>query len=102
MVAGGFKNDLTALNDPTPHDRRYDRLVEYTLIIPRLVEGSAPLTFAGEFYSGQGLKLTPPLPAQLFPGGFVSRSSDAGPRAAPAMGAPALEEPKGTAEGAAP
>src|SRR5581483_11809487 len=33
MVAGGFKNDLAALNDTTPHDRRYDRLIEYTAII---------------------------------------------------------------------
>ena len=24
MVAGGFKNDLMALNDPTPHDERRD------------------------------------------------------------------------------
>src|SRR5262249_13779069 len=30
MVAGGFKNDLTALNDSTPHDKRYARLTEYT------------------------------------------------------------------------
>src|SRR6266436_3365284 len=30
MVAGGFKNDLEALGDPTPHDERYARLVEYT------------------------------------------------------------------------
>src|SRR5215813_13915855 len=29
MVAGGFKNDLVALNDTTPHDRRYDRMIEY-------------------------------------------------------------------------
>src|SRR3954468_19780870 len=36
MVAGGFKNDLIALNDVTPHDRRYDRLVEYTTIVQRL------------------------------------------------------------------
>ena len=98
MVAGGFKNDLTALNDPTPHDRRYDRLVEYTLIIRRLVEGSAPLTFAGEFYSVQGLKLTPPLPAELFPGVFVSGSSDAGQRAAQAMGATAVKYPKAPTE----
>src|SRR2546430_1235020 len=27
MVAGGFKNDLTALHDTTPHDKRYVRLV---------------------------------------------------------------------------
>src|SRR6266566_3812159 len=26
MVAGGFKNDLIALNDTTPHDKRYQRL----------------------------------------------------------------------------
>src|SRR5437016_14619106 len=33
MVAGGFKNDLVALNDTTPHDQRYDRLIEYTRIL---------------------------------------------------------------------
>jgi alkanesulfonate monooxygenase len=27
MVAGGFKNELAALNDTTPHDGRYERLV---------------------------------------------------------------------------
>src|SRR6188768_4183086 len=37
MVAGGFKNDLTALNDTTPHDSRYDRLAEYTEIIRALL-----------------------------------------------------------------
>ena len=37
MVAGGFKNDLAALDDMTPHDRRYDRVVEYTTIIQRLL-----------------------------------------------------------------
>src|SRR5579875_493430 len=35
MVAGGFKNDLAALNDDTPHDSRYERLIEYTTIIRR-------------------------------------------------------------------
>src|SRR6185503_6139868 len=33
MVAGGFKNDLVALDDQTPHDQRYDRIVEYGTII---------------------------------------------------------------------
>ncbi len=28
MVAGGFKNDLISLNDTTPHDERYTRLIE--------------------------------------------------------------------------
>ncbi|PYV37010.1 MAG: alkanesulfonate monooxygenase, partial [Acidobacteria bacterium] len=35
MVAGGFKNDLIALNDTTPHDKRYQRLIEYTTVIMR-------------------------------------------------------------------
>src|SRR6266511_5012843 len=37
MVAGGFRNDLAALNDLTPHDERYARLVEYTTIIQSLL-----------------------------------------------------------------
>src|SRR5262245_8749061 len=32
MVAGGFTHDLIALNDTTPHDKRYVRLTEYTTI----------------------------------------------------------------------
>lgn len=93
MVAGGFKNDLMALNDPTPHDRRYDRLTEYTLIIRRLLEGGA-VTFEGAFYTVKNLKLTPPLPDDLFPGIFVSGSSDAGCAAARAIGATAVKYPK--------
>ena len=45
MVAGGFTNDLKALGDATHHDRRYARLAEYGLIIKRLLESPAPLTF---------------------------------------------------------
>src|SRR5438552_865055 len=51
MVAGGFKNDLDALSDTTPHDKRYARLVEYTTIISRLLTGPAPLTYEGDFHS---------------------------------------------------
>ena len=50
MVAGGFKNDLDALKDSTPHDKRYDRLIEYTTIITRLLSGSSPVSYEGEFY----------------------------------------------------
>src|SRR5207249_1645163 len=77
MVAGGFKNDLVALNDTTPHDKRYDRLIEYTLIIRELLRGSA-VSYEGTFYQVKNLKLTPSLPGDLFPGIFVSGSSDAG------------------------
>lgn len=102
MVAGGFKNDLTALNDATPHDKRYDRLIEYTLVIRELLAGSGPLSFDGEFYKVKNLRLTPGLLATLFPGIFVSGSSDAGLAAAKAIGATAVKYPKQPGEEIAP
>lgn len=98
MVAGGFKNDLTALNDTTPHDQRYDRLTEYTLIMRNLLADGSPVSFDGTFYKVVNLKLTPPLPAELFPGIFISGSSDAGLEACRAVGATAIKYPKSTTE----
>ena len=98
MIAGGFKNDLIALNDTTPHDRRYDRLREYTLIIKRLLTESCPLSYDGEFYKVVNLKLTPTLPADLFPGIFISGSSEAGLEACKATGATAIKYPKASSE----
>ena len=39
MVAGGFRNDLRALGDETPHDERYDRMVESREIMTRSARG---------------------------------------------------------------
>ncbi len=102
MVAGGFKNDLTALNDTTPHDKRYERLIEYTLIIRQLLAGATPVSFDGAFYSVKNLKLTPTLLPELFPGIFVSGSSEAGFAAAKAIGATAVKYPKQPGEEIAP
>src|SRR5207249_8995755 len=101
MVAGGFKNDLVALNDTTPHDKRYDRLIEYTLIIRELLRGSA-VSYEGTFYQVKNLKLTPSLPADLFPGIFVSGSANAGLVAAKAIGATAVKYPNAPGEEVAP
>jgi len=98
MVAGGFKNDLNALNDPTPHDERYARLVEYTTLIMDLLRGTSPVTLAGRYYNVTNLKLTPPLPAALLPGVFVSGSSPAGIEAGRKLGATAVHYPKPAAE----
>src|SRR2546427_3131753 len=69
MVAGGFKNDLLALNDETPHDARYERLVEYTSIILQLLAGGRPPTFPGRVHPGTNLTLVPKLhPARSPPG----------------------------------
>lgn len=94
MVAGGFKNDLLALNDTTPHDQRYRRLIEYTTIIKRLLTESGPVSFHGEFYAIDKLKLQPALPAELVPGIFISGSSEGGLEAARAIGAVAVRYPK--------
>ncbi len=93
MVAGGFKNDLLALNDTTPHDRRYDRLVEYTTIIRRLLESRSPVSFEGDFYKIANATFGPQLASELFPGILVSGSSEAGLTAAREMGAIAVKYP---------
>jgi alkanesulfonate monooxygenase len=93
MVAGGFKNDLLALDDSTPHDRRYERLVEYVQIVNGLLAGST-VTFEGEFYRVSKLTLTPALPPALRPGIFISGSSEAGLAAARTIGATAIKYPK--------
>jgi alkanesulfonate monooxygenase len=94
MVAGGFKNDLTALNDTTPHDQRYTRLAEYTIIIKELLAGSGPVSYEGQVYKVENLKMVPPLDPELFPGIFVSGSSEAGLEVARALGATAIHYPE--------
>jgi alkanesulfonate monooxygenase len=94
LVAGGFKNDLVALNDETTHDKRYTRLVEYALIIKQLLESDRPVTFEGEFYKVRNLRMTPALDARLAPGILISGSSPAGLEAAKALGATAVKYPR--------
>ena len=94
MVAGGFRNDLAALQDSTPHDKRYRRLVEYTKIIQELLTSQEPVTYRGEFYGIDKLRMTPPLPPELAPGVLVSGSSEAGLSAATVLGALAVKYPQ--------
>jgi alkanesulfonate monooxygenase len=93
LVAGGFRNDLTALGDETPHDERYRRVVEYTEIIKRLLRGER-VSLDGDYYTIANLSLAPKLPPELFPGIFISGSSDAGVAAARAIQATAVKYPK--------
>jgi alkanesulfonate monooxygenase len=92
MVAGGFRNDLMALGDETPHDDRYNRTVEYTKIITGLLNGQT-VTFTGRWYQVKNLRLTPPLSTDLSPGLTISGSSPAGLAAAEEIGALAVRYP---------
>ncbi len=94
MVAGGFRNDLIAMGDETPHDDRYSRLVEYTQIIQGLLQLRGGLSFEGDYYNVKNLKMLPPLPEELIPEFTISGSSDAGFEAARATGATAIKYPK--------
>jgi alkanesulfonate monooxygenase len=94
MVAGGFKKDLLALGDATPHDDRYERAVEYTLILKALLSGAEPVTFEGRYYQVENLRMTPTLPSELAPGILISGSSEAGARAAEAISATRVKYPQ--------
>jgi alkanesulfonate monooxygenase len=94
MVAGGFTNDLVALDDRTPHDERYDRVVEYSLVVKALLAGTSPVTFHGNYYNVDKLRMTPPLQAEKQPGIFISGSSPAGLAAARALDATAIKYPQ--------
>jgi len=94
MIAGGFKNDLIALNDETPHDDRYLRLTEYTQIICELLRSDSGVTFDGKYYTIRNLKMTPALSPELQPGIMMSGSSPAGAAAAEAVGAIAVKYPQ--------
>jgi alkanesulfonate monooxygenase len=94
IVAGGFKNDLAALNDRTPHNLRYARLTEYTRIIRWLLEGGSPVTFKGEFYAVTNLSLAPALDPELMPRILLSGSSPEGRAAARALDALPVRYPE--------
>lgn len=94
LVSGGFRNDLLALGDETPHDRRYDRLTEYAEIVQGLLDGGKPVSLDGDFYRVEGLRLAPPLPEELRGDVFVSGSSEAGMGAAKRLDALAVKYPR--------
>jgi alkanesulfonate monooxygenase len=104
MIAGGFRNDLFALCDQTPHDQRYSRLIEYALIVRGLLAQNRPFSFSGTYYQVKNLILKPSLPAELFPRFLISGSSPAGRAAARSIGAIAVEypEPEHSYDGVAP
>jgi len=94
LVAGGFRNDLIALNDPTPHDARYERLAEYAKVMLDLLRHHSPSTFDGRFYQVRNLTLQPALPMELMPQVLMSGSSPAGLNSARAIGAIPVQYPE--------
>ncbi|HTE39528.1 MAG TPA: LLM class flavin-dependent oxidoreductase [Steroidobacteraceae bacterium] len=82
LVAGGFPLDLQSLGDNTPHDKRYDRLVEYGKIVRGLLSTKGVFSFSGEYYQVSNTRLSLPVPKDLFPVFMTAGSSEAGSAAA--------------------
>ena len=93
LIAGGFANDVAAFGDTLGHDGRYRRLMEYASILSALLSGAKPVTFSGEFYQIDKMKLREPVPEALRPRLFVSGSSDASKGAARRLDAVWLRYP---------
>ncbi|MCC5942119.1 MAG: LLM class flavin-dependent oxidoreductase [Balneolaceae bacterium] len=93
LVAGGYINDLIALGGSVDHDRRYDRLVEYTEIIQKLLTTSEGVTYEGEFYQIKNLKLHPEMPEELLPDYYLSGSSEAAKVASARLGVQLIQYP---------
>lgn len=93
MLAGGFRNDLLALGDPTEHDERYARTTEYSQILMGLLRGET-VTREGHWHQVHNLKLAPVLPADLMPEVLISGSSPAGRAAAADIGAVPIRYPE--------
>lgn len=94
MLAGGFKNDLVALGDQTPHDERYARTIEYTQIMMGLLSTAGPVTLDGAYYQVNNLRMTPAMPPDLVPEVLISGSSPAGLAAARTLGATPVKYPQ--------
>ena len=93
-VAGDYPLDREALCDDIHHDKRYTRLVEYGVLINRLLSSRTPVSAIGEFYKANGLSLFSSLPASLLPRVLVSGSSAAGMHSARTLNACAIQYPK--------
>lgn len=93
LLAGGFRNDLTALGDDATHDERYARLAEYARIVKELTESAGPVSCEGRYYRVRGLRLAPPVPTERAPGFLVSGSSPAGLEVAHRLDAIAVSYP---------
>jgi alkanesulfonate monooxygenase len=93
LLAGGFRNDLLALGDDTPHDLRYERTREYGEILLALLRGET-VTHEGRWWTVRNLRLVPPLDPDLFPEVLVSGSSPSGLATAEALGATPVRYPQ--------
>jgi len=87
LVTGAAITYLDAFYDNLSHDDRYERLLEYALIIDELLAAKGLTYFEGRYYKISGLQVIPKMPKELRPGYFLAGQSDAARRAASKLNA---------------
>lgn len=88
LITGTAMSYLEALNAGLPHDARYQRLREYSLVIRQLMESRGePVTYHGQFYHLDNAKLEVDVPDHLHPEFFISGQSDIAKQVAQDIGA---------------
>jgi alkanesulfonate monooxygenase len=87
LVTGTALNYLDGFCDNLSHDDRYERLLEYALLIDDLLTGNGLTSVDGRFYKVSGLQVVPKMPGNLRPGYFLAGQSDAARSAAARLNA---------------
>lgn len=59
------------------------RTTEYAMIMNGLLRGPGAFSFDGDYYKVSNLRMTPPLPSELFPGIVISETSPVAVKTAP-------------------
>ncbi len=97
-IAGGFQNDLKSLGDETPHDKRYDRLFDYSQLALGLLKSKGLFSHQGEFYKVEKIKMMPSIPEEMIPIELISGTSEAGIATAEKLGATKVKYAKPISE----
>jgi alkanesulfonate monooxygenase len=87
LVTGAALTYLDSFYDDLSHDDRYERLLEYALLIDELLAGKGLTCFNGRFYKVTDLQVIPKMPESLRPGYLLAGQSDAARRAASRLNA---------------
>ena len=91
LVTGTALNYLDGFHDDLSHDDRYERLLEYALLIEDLLVGKGVTSADGRFYKVSGLQLAPKMPENLRPGYLLAGQSDAARGAAARLNACSMQ-----------
>lgn len=98
LVTGATEGELAQVDEKLDHDDRYDRAVEYGVVLRSLLASNEPLFHEGRFYRYRALRISSRLEPDERPRIFVAGSSAASRHAAAAVGDVAVTHPEPLAQ----